>query len=525
MIGKIETINPDDIEFQKMAAETTARYFKYLGFSYNEEEAWRIFLKDEATKIDNIDRIEKTIFPIKGKKILDVGCGKGGIMTACAMRGADVSGFDVDLEEIEFARSWAESLNLSDKISIEMGDGENIPFADNTFDLIICSYVLEHVKNPEKVIREISRVLKPGGFCCASIPNPIFPREGHYKIFWIPFLPKALGRRYLELKGFNPDFFVKNVYYLSVSRAVRLFKSAGLKTANYTEENTRIKLNEPETIKDPKQQRIALFFKKIKITKLVTKLIVLFDVYSHLTIIAQKPRQISADAIYDQIDPEAYENRYKTVPREIYLRKHWQPIISEFINKYCKNKDILDLGCGYGRYIGIIGKCAKNVTGLDNSVRWLDYARQHHPGIEFILGDARAISLKKEFDAIVSIGLLEYVDRGKVLKEIYRLLKPDGICIISVPNKYSFSRVPVILYRRLLNKNGPQEPSFGQMASLFKKNGFKIVECKMDDGLIWLPGFLDRLIGLKTYSALEGMFKIFGKNHFSTNMLFIITKK
>lgn len=229
---------------------------------------------------------------------------------------------------------------------------------------------------------------------------------------------------------------------------------------------------------------------------------------------------------YNEIDPEEYQKMYEVIPRENYMKEHWRPLISNTIERYCKNKNVLDLGCGYGRYLRAINKHAKRVVGIDISERWLNYAKKKYPNVQLILGNACKIPLKDElFDIIVTVGLFEYVNRNIVIKEMNRVLKPKGFCIILVPNKYSALRiVNKLLIRMLKREIQTDEPSKKEMFKLFKDNRFELIEYKINDGLIWLPNSLDRLCGKKIYLFVEKFFRIFGQNPFSNAMLFVIRK-
>lgn len=66
--------------------------------------------------------------------------------------------------------------------------------------------VLEHVKDPERVIRESIRVLKRGGYLQFVIPNYGSFWEGHYGILWLPNLPKPLAKIYVSLLGRDPSY-------------------------------------------------------------------------------------------------------------------------------------------------------------------------------------------------------------------------------------------------------------------------------------------------------------------------------
>lgn len=67
------------------------------------------------------------------------------------------------------------TLNLEVFFNVDIvGDAHNIPFLDDTFDSILCNAVLEHVHNPEGVVSEMERVLKPGGYLYAEVPFIFF---------------------------------------------------------------------------------------------------------------------------------------------------------------------------------------------------------------------------------------------------------------------------------------------------------------------------------------------------------------
>ncbi len=109
---------------------------------------------------------------LKGLKILDIGCGGGLLSEEFAGRGAEVTGVDISEKSLEIAKSHALENKL--KINYKSGYAENIPAEDNTFNAVICADCLEHVDNLEKVIKEISRVLKNDGFFCYDTINRTF---------------------------------------------------------------------------------------------------------------------------------------------------------------------------------------------------------------------------------------------------------------------------------------------------------------------------------------------------------------
>lgn len=96
-----------------------------------------------------------------GKTALDVGCGGGILAEEFAAAGFQVTGIDPSENSLNTARGHAEFNGLN--IDYRIGTGEQLQFADNSFDVVYCCDVLEHVRDLPKCISEISRVLKPGG--------------------------------------------------------------------------------------------------------------------------------------------------------------------------------------------------------------------------------------------------------------------------------------------------------------------------------------------------------------------------
>ena len=94
-------------------------------------------------------------------RVLDIGCGGGFICEEFAKRNANVTGIDPSPSTIAEATRHAKKMGF--EIEYQAGTGEQLPFEDNSFDLISCCDVLEHVQDLEKVMQETARVLKPGG--------------------------------------------------------------------------------------------------------------------------------------------------------------------------------------------------------------------------------------------------------------------------------------------------------------------------------------------------------------------------
>ncbi|MCK5032853.1 MAG: 3-demethylubiquinone-9 3-O-methyltransferase [Calditrichia bacterium] len=109
---------------------------------------------------------------LKNLRILDIGCGGGLLSEEFAKKGAKVTGIDISEKSLEIAKNHTLESKLT--INYKNGSAENIPADDNTFNAVICADCLEHVDDLEKVINEVSRVLKVNGIFCYDTINRTF---------------------------------------------------------------------------------------------------------------------------------------------------------------------------------------------------------------------------------------------------------------------------------------------------------------------------------------------------------------
>lgn len=109
----------------------------------------------------------ENIAPLSDKRVLDVGCGGGVLAEAMARRGADVTGLDVESAAIAAAKLHA----TQERIVINYCCQPIEVFDAEAFDIITCMEMLEHVQNPQLVIDNCARLLKPGGYLFLSTIN------------------------------------------------------------------------------------------------------------------------------------------------------------------------------------------------------------------------------------------------------------------------------------------------------------------------------------------------------------------
>ena len=109
--------------------------------------------------------------------VVDIGTGHG-VMTRIAYEclGPDFTYWATDLSELDLALAEAVLHKLGVPVQTEVADASvSLPLTDNTAAVVVCSEVLEHIPEPESILREIWRVLKPGGIAIFSTPNASNP--------------------------------------------------------------------------------------------------------------------------------------------------------------------------------------------------------------------------------------------------------------------------------------------------------------------------------------------------------------
>jgi ubiquinone/menaquinone biosynthesis C-methylase UbiE len=179
----------------------------------------------------------EAVDPHPGQKVLDLACGSGTAALVAARRYCDVTGIDYVPELIEKARARSEASGL--KADFLVADAQNLPFADNSFDIILSVYGVQFAPNQEKAAAELIRVCKPGGIIGLAGPAP----EGWSKDFFAAharYNPPPPGvhspLRWATEEGLQELFGDKTTsintkkltalqYYLSIDHAMEIFSS------------------------------------------------------------------------------------------------------------------------------------------------------------------------------------------------------------------------------------------------------------------------------------------------------------
>jgi ubiquinone/menaquinone biosynthesis C-methylase UbiE len=139
---------------------------------------------------------------IQGEKILDAGCGNGGISIAFASAGAEVTGVEVEEELYNISIQHAKLHDL--RVNFLLYDGGRLPLQDNSFDAAVSTSVLEHTSDPVLYLEEILRVLRPGGSLYLTFPNKLWPKETHTGLWFLTYIPSVFRSYMIKLFRRNP---------------------------------------------------------------------------------------------------------------------------------------------------------------------------------------------------------------------------------------------------------------------------------------------------------------------------------
>ena len=145
----------------------------------------------------------------RGQRVLDVGCGAGTDLVRFARGGAIVTGVDVAASAIALARENVRQQGL--EADLREADGEDLPFADESFDLVYAHGVVQYTTNDRALVAECRRVLKTGGTAVFQVYNRVSWLNGLSKLMKVglehedaPVLKKYSAREFRDiLAGFR----------------------------------------------------------------------------------------------------------------------------------------------------------------------------------------------------------------------------------------------------------------------------------------------------------------------------------
>lgn len=135
---------------------------------FTTRETWRDW-RIEARELVRLARVTR------GARVLEIGCGSGGLLRMLVARGARVVGVDTSERALQLTRARVPSA-----FAVHIAADTPLPFRDGAFDAILAQHVIEHLPDVDAALREWARVLKSNGRLVLATPNARYPDPAHF---------------------------------------------------------------------------------------------------------------------------------------------------------------------------------------------------------------------------------------------------------------------------------------------------------------------------------------------------------
>lgn len=205
-----------------------------------------------AQKANKIIAVLKDYFrgDLSSLKLIDIGSSTGIMTKLLSKHFSESVGIDIDERAVRYSKNNFENKQLK----FYLQDAMNIGFPDNSFDVVNCSHIYEHVPDSKRLMSEVYRILKPGGVCFLAAGNRLVFMEAHYKLPLLSVVPKWMAHKYIRLFKRANFYYENHLTYWGLKKLVSRFE-----INDYT-----IKI-----IKNPKQYFATEMIKENSITQFI----------------------------------------------------------------------------------------------------------------------------------------------------------------------------------------------------------------------------------------------------------------
>jgi len=389
----------------------------------------------------------------RGRRLLEVGCAAGFLLEVAGSRGWEVAGVEMSRHAAEFANKRLGGV-------VRIGSLEQAQLDSDSFDAAVMLDVIEHVANPVALLREVKRVVKPGGVLLLSAPNVR------------SLLVRLLGRRWFHFKR-------DHVILFSAPTLLRALEAAGFDCFCLQRNGKMVSLN--------------YLFARLK---------TYLPAFGRLLLATVGRFHLCERLFYDSWTGEFLAFCRKRddsgattpSPNEIYsrFRAHWWPPtalwraaeyfrLRNFLsrdtgilpaNRHGQSArgghattgllPVLDLGCGDGFFARQIFPTSlrDQIVGADRDFHGLQALKKKEGNGRAVCADLKSLPFRSgSVGSVLSNCTLEHVEEvGVVLSEVARILKPGGQLVFTVPSE-DFGRL--LSFSDLLAKVGLQRIAQG----------------------------------------------------------------
>jgi len=232
---------------QEREAELTRRIDHWLAhMTWRPDfERWRAGrIWQERQQDERLRLIARYGGALPGRRILDLGSGMGGTSVALGLAGAAPLAFEYNRAYCDIIRLRAGRYDMN--LPVVNGAGEQLPFSDASFDLVIAWDVVEHVQNPALLLADLARVLRPGGRVLLTVINRFAFRDPHYHLPLLNWLPRPLAEAIIEQRGrsksgadFSDRQRLSEMHYYTMGSFRQLAARYGFRVGDIREDRVR----------------------------------------------------------------------------------------------------------------------------------------------------------------------------------------------------------------------------------------------------------------------------------------------
>lgn len=235
---------------------------------------------------------------LKGKHIVDIGCGTCGVYVAFAISGSEVVGIDIFRDSLKAGKARIRGSGFG--ANLIMASAQHLPFRSNTFDIAIFSDVIEHTQSPDICTKEIYNILDDGGLLYGTGPNFLsilnLAHDPHYRLPLISILPPSVGQKIAKKTGRG----VEKIKMFTMWDLVKLFSAHRFRVFMADYPNIKKSFSEPQLANNNINRILIRLLKRMRSDRVALWIIRVFynSVYIFMCMKASALKDVDSKTVY-----------------------------------------------------------------------------------------------------------------------------------------------------------------------------------------------------------------------------------